>query len=310
MAKIWTIGEILVEIMRPDVDMPLGVPATFRGPFPSGAPANFVDSVARLGGESAMIGGVGDDEFGHLVLDRLEGDGVDVSCVKLSPLSTGCAFVSYGSDGERKFIFHMGNAASGDVDVPEKLDLTGDEVLHVCGCSISASPTMGEKIVKVVRMFRDAGCKISFDPNVRPELLRDDSSAAQIREVVDCTSYLLPGVEELLNISGCATVDAAVKKMFENPVLEAIGLKNGSKGCRIITRDGEVSHDVYEVKAEDATGAGDSFDAAFVLGMTEGKPLDVIAAEANAAAALTVAGFGPMEGDVSPEAVSALIERG
>lgn len=310
MAKIWTIGEILVEIMRPAVDMPLDVPATFRGPFPSGAPANFADSTARLGGKSAIIGAVGDDAFGRMTLDRLKSDGVDTSYIGVSPLSTGCAFVSYKSDGSRTFIFHMGNAASGDVTVPDDLSPEAGDVLHICGCSVSASPAMGENIIKVLRTFVKAGCKVSFDPNVRPELLRDDSSAAMIAEVIENTSYLLPGVGELLTISGCASVEDAVEKMFRNPKLEVIALKDGSNGCRIFTRERIVTHGIYEVEVLDATGAGDSFDASFVLGMTEGKPLEVIAEEASAAAALAVAGFGPMEGNVTADAVKELIGRG
>lgn len=309
MAKIWTIGEILVEIMRPAADMPLSVPATFRGPFPSGAPAIFADSVARLGGKSAIIGAVGDDDFGRMTVERLKSDGVDVRYVGVSPLSTGCAFVSYKSDGSRSFIFHMGNAACGDVVVPDELSPEPGDVLHVCGCSVSASPAMGGNILKVLRKFVAAGCRVSFDPNIRPELLRDDSSAAMIREVIDNTSYLLPGVGELLTVSGCGTVEEAVTKMFANPKLEIIALKDGSRGCRIYTRDRVVSHGIYEVEVLDATGAGDSFDAAFVLGMVEGKSVDEIAETASAAAALAVAGFGPMEGNVTADAVKALIGK-
>ena len=49
MPSIWTMGEILVEIMRPRPDMPLSEPGEFLGPYPTGAPAIFIDAVARLG---------------------------------------------------------------------------------------------------------------------------------------------------------------------------------------------------------------------------------------------------------------------
>ena len=67
---IWTMGEILVEIMRPDVGMPLHQTGEFLGPFPSGAPAIFIDTVARLGHTAGIIGGVGQDEFGDHCLTR------------------------------------------------------------------------------------------------------------------------------------------------------------------------------------------------------------------------------------------------
>ena len=77
--EIMTMGEIIVEIMRDGVEKPLDKAETFKGPYPSGAPAIFIDTVARLGHKAAIVGGVGDDDFGKCLLDRLEGDGVDCS---------------------------------------------------------------------------------------------------------------------------------------------------------------------------------------------------------------------------------------
>ena len=77
MAEIMTMGEIIVEILRDGVDKPLDKAEVFRGPYPSGAPAIFIDTVARLGHKAAIVGGVGVDDFGKCLLNRLEGDGVD-----------------------------------------------------------------------------------------------------------------------------------------------------------------------------------------------------------------------------------------
>ena len=71
MASIWTMGELLVEIMRPQAGMGLREPDAFLGPYPSGAPAIFIDTVARLGHPAGMIGGVGEDDFGRCVVERL-----------------------------------------------------------------------------------------------------------------------------------------------------------------------------------------------------------------------------------------------
>ena len=79
MAEIWTMGEMIVEIMREKENEPLDKAGVFRGPYPSGAPAIFIDTVARLGHKGGIIGGVGKDDFGKCLLDRLKSDGVDVS---------------------------------------------------------------------------------------------------------------------------------------------------------------------------------------------------------------------------------------
>lgn len=92
-----------------------GPAGTFKGPYPSGAPAIFIDTVARLGHSAGILGGVGKDDFGTCLLGRLKGDGVDVShVIESDTCATGAAFVTYFADGSRKFIFHMGNTPAAD----------------------------------------------------------------------------------------------------------------------------------------------------------------------------------------------------
>jgi sugar/nucleoside kinase (ribokinase family) len=107
MTEIWTMGELLAEIMRAETGVPLGRVGSFRGPFPSGAPGIFIDTVARLGHSAGIISGVGDDEFGRQILDRLERDGVRTDLVEVMPgRSTGTAFIAYDDDGSRDYLFH------------------------------------------------------------------------------------------------------------------------------------------------------------------------------------------------------------
>ena len=113
---IISLGELLVEIMRTEVDVPHGSPAElYRGPFPSGAPAIFIDSAARMTKpfnlSTGYIGVRGLDEFGDCIVSKLEQDGVDVSQIRISRTkTTGIAFNQYNSDGSRKFIFAAGAA--------------------------------------------------------------------------------------------------------------------------------------------------------------------------------------------------------
>ena len=96
MAEVWIMGEMLVEIMRPEAGCDMDVEGVFRGPFPSGAPAICIDTVARLGHSCGIIGGVGKDGFGKCLLERLRKDGVDTRFVRESETtSTGVAFVTY-----------------------------------------------------------------------------------------------------------------------------------------------------------------------------------------------------------------------
>ena len=83
MAEIWTMGEMIDEIMRPKAGTPLYQAGEFYGPYPSGAPAICIDTVARLGHSAGIISGVGEDDFGKNLLDRLTGDGVDLSLIHI-----------------------------------------------------------------------------------------------------------------------------------------------------------------------------------------------------------------------------------
>ena len=79
MKSIWTVGEALCEIMRIDTDAGLDTPELFKGPYPSGAPAIFIDTAAKLGTPSGLIGTVGNDAFGACIRRRLLADGADCS---------------------------------------------------------------------------------------------------------------------------------------------------------------------------------------------------------------------------------------
>ncbi len=308
MAEIWTMGELLVEIMREKEGSQLYDIDTFRGPFPSGAPGIFISTVARLGHRAGIIGGVGKDDFGKAILDRLKKDGVDCQFVLESTSnSTGVAFVTYFEDGSRKFIFHMGNTPAVEPKAPETDALTGSKYFHIMGCSLTANKEFTIEIIKTMERMKQAGAKITFDPNIRLELIKNQSELQVINQILQETNIFMPGVEELLLITGETEIEAAVQKCFQNQELEILTLKKGSKGCTIYTRNERTEMGVYPVKTVDATGAGDSFDGAFICGLAEGKTVKEAAKMAAAAGALNAAAFGPMEGKISPENMKKII---
>jgi len=296
-------GEILVEIMRPKPDIPLGkIGEQFLGPYPSGAPAIFADTVARLGHQSGIIGGVGDDEFGESTIDRLCRNGVDTRLVKrVSGESTAVAFVSYNSTGDRNFIYHIGNTPAAQAQCPDEKDVSSPApaFFHIMGCSLMADEGFCGEIYKAAELFHNLGAKISFDPNIRTELLRGRNLKEFIAPIMRNCYILQPGYQELCAISGKDNVEDAVCILFENPSLEIIALKLGSNGCHVFTRNKDFPLGVYNIEPVDPTGAGDSFDAGMLCGLLDGMTPFEAAKQASAAAALNTAAFGPMEGDIS-----------
>ncbi len=312
MAEIVIMGELLVEIMRPKEDIPLYESDYFRGPFPSGAPGIFISTAARLGHSTAIISGVGNDDFGKNILSRLKHDGVDVSRVIIPEDGhTGIAFVTYFADGERKFLFYMDNSPCVKAKAPENMSGFEDtKYMHIMGCSLMADVTFAKEIIKFMNMLKSHGVKISFDPNVRLEMMKDKAVLDMLQEVFRNSSILMPGVSELKMFTGKDDIDEAIKSVFENPSLEILVLKNGSKGSKIYTRNGlEVEQPIYKVVQADATGAGDSYDAAFICGLAEGKSLADAAKMGAAAGALNAAAFGPMEGNISPKTLAQVMNQ-
>ena len=200
-----TAGEILVEIMATSRGNGFCEPLELVGPFPSGAPAIFIDQVAKLGAAAGIISAVGDDDFGRLNTDRLAADGVDVSAIAVVPdFPTGSAFVRYRPDGSRDFVFNIGKSASGQTALTDNArNLIGKAGhVHVMG-SAFAIPGIAPVILEAVSAVKTRGGSVSFDPNVRKELITGDGDVARhFARVLALTDLLLPSDDELLIAAG------------------------------------------------------------------------------------------------------------
>ncbi|MDR0663696.1 MAG: sugar kinase [Spirochaetaceae bacterium] len=305
-------GELIVEIMRIENDKPLNETALFSGPFPSGAPAIFISAAAQLGNKTKIWGGVGRDKFGEVILNRLKRDGVDVSGVIVSESGvTGSAIVAYTSGGDREFIFNLDGTASGRVRFTETPDIP--DYFHVMGCSLMVNDEMKDGIERATRYFSDNGAKISFDPNIRPSLLGKRGIMDVAGGVLSRCSVFLPGRDELLMFAEgkSDTQDAAAFLFDRFDKLEVIHVKYGKKGSETITRSGSTPIPVYPIEKArpivDPTGAGDSFDAAFISALAAGKTLKEAGGLAAKAGAINSAAFGPMEGDIKNDIYRELV---
>jgi sugar/nucleoside kinase (ribokinase family) len=307
-AEVWTMGELLVEVMRPRPDMSLALPGEFLGPFPSGAPGIFIDTAARLGHSSAIISGVGDDDFGRCILNRLRDDGVGVELVEVFPnRSTGVAFVMYERDGSRKFIFHWDGTPAVMAQAPDPTRIDAPQFFHVMGCSLMANEGFRARVFQTMELFAAAGARISFDPNIRFELLAGRAVEEVTGPVLRRCSILFPGEKEVVSLSGEQDVERGVKALMSRYPLELLVLKRGSRGCTVFSRDGSTDVPAFRIREVDPTGAGDCFDAGFLCGQLEGKDPRESARLAAAVGAINAQAFGPMEGKISPRSVAALL---
>lgn len=308
--KVATIGEIVVEIMADAVGDGFREPIALRGPYPSGAPAIFIDQVARLGHPCGMISCVGDDDFGRLNLDRLRRDGVDVSAVRVHPdQATGSAFVRYRADGSRDFVFNIRHSACGHtaVDAAGAALLAGCGHLHVMGSSLF-SPGIIAAALAAADAVKARGGTVSFDPNARKEMLRIPEMRDALQAMLARADVFLPSGPELFLFTEAADEASAVAELLERGV-GCVVVKRGSEGASCHDRDGALSLPAFAVEEVDPTGAGDCFGATFVTCRLRGLGAADSLRYANASGARAVGVRGPMEGTSSFAELDGFIAR-
>lgn len=297
MKTVVTLGEILVEIMATRRGQSFRAPGELVGPFPSGAPAIFIDQVARLGQPCGMIGCVGDDDFGGLNVERLRADGVDVSAIAVHPdVPTGHAFVTYEDSGERHFVFNIRHSASGHIRLTEAATrlLSRADHFHVMGTSL-ISPAVMEAMRAAIRAVKDRGGTVSFDPNSRKELARGSDLAAFTDDILAVSDLVMPSGSELRFLTGIANEGEAIAALLDRGVA-AVVMKRGAAGASYHDRDGRIECPSFAVEEIDPTGAGDCFGATFVVCRLRGMPVAESLRFANASGAHKVRHLGPMEG--------------
>jgi sugar/nucleoside kinase (ribokinase family) len=306
--KIITIGEILVEIMATEPGDGFLEAISLVGPFPSGAPAIFINQVAKLGQPCGMIACVGDDDFGRVNLDRLAGDGVDTSAIVTHPeLPTGSAFVRYRPDGSRHFVFNIRHSAAGATGATPEAErlIEGADHLHVMGSSLS-TPAIVELALSAADRIHARGGSVSFDPNLRPSVLATPGTRETMDRVLARTDLFLPSGPELFLFSGAATEGDAVAELLGRGI-RAIVVKDGAEGARFHAEGALVSAPAYPVEEVDPTGAGDTFAGTFVtLWLRGATPAEALRL-ANASGALAVTRRGPMEGTSTQSELDAFL---
>jgi len=308
-------GEILVDF-TPIVEA--GATVGFRM-HPGGSPFNVAVALARLGARVEFAGKASTDFFGRYLVSVLQREGVGMRFLSRSGSPSTLAFVAL-DEGEPAFSFYGGQAADTELqpaDLPAAIEQA--TVLHFGSISLLATPT-AETIAGLVDRLRGRAL-LSFDPNIRPGLIRDApayrrrvegllGAADVVRLSAADARWLLPGV---------AVPEAARALRARGPLLVVITL--GEQGCHAAAPGGVLHVPAVEVPVVDTVGAGDTFTAALLFHLAShgytsrpaleglpGEALETALRFAGAAAALTCtrAGADPPR----REEVESLLHRG
>lgn len=289
---IVTLGEILVEIMADTPGAGFREAMALRGPYPSGAPAIYISQVARMGADCGIISAVGADDFGWVNLDRLRRDRVDVSAVTVDAARpTGSAFVRYRGDGARDFVFNIAHSACASIALGPTAEalLAKARHLHVVGTSLAAQPLQALALA-AARRVRAQGGTVSFDPNLRKEVMHQPGLRETVAALLELTDVFLPSGEELY-LFGAESAAAHLARG-----MRAVVWKQGAAGASYFDAAGRCDQAAFAVTEVDPTGAGDCFAGAFTALWVAGAAPQVALRFAAAAGALAVTRRGPMEG--------------
>jgi ribokinase len=242
--------------------------------FPGGKGANQASACARAGGNVKMLGKVGDDAYGDILLKNLSQDGVNINGIEREKISTGVAVITV-FNGENSIILDKG--ANGLVD-RDYIDRHIDAIDWADYIIMQYEIPM-ETVVYVAQIVKSKGKTLIIDPAPMME------APSELYRMAD---IILPNETETAQLVGEGNDDeASVKKMYE------LGCKNvimtlGKKGSIYYNGENMINQPAYKVKAIDTTGAGDCFTGSMVAALASDKTMEEALEFASKASAIAV----------------------
>ncbi len=282
MVEVISFGEALIDMIG---ERGRGLNGTnrFEKHF-GGAPANYAIAVRRLDVHSALLTRISNDGFGDFLMGVLSKNKVDTSMVVRTKKKTTLAFVSLNARGVPEFSFYRNDTADLDVresDVKEKY-FKRAKIFHFCSLSLVDEPVRSA-LFKALTLAKKHGVLVSFDPNLRKDLLKRDTMK-YVRKAAKYADVIIPSEEEAKEISMEKSLRRALKKFKGKRVIAT----RGSRGSTMYYNGKIVSFPAFNVNVVDTTGAGDAFSAGVSVGLLRGLDGVELLKFASAVAALSI----------------------
>lgn len=286
---------------------------------PGGAPCNVLALLNRMGKRTAFIGKVGEDQFGRLLKETITQAGIDASSLKMDKdINTTLAFVHTFPDGDREFSFYRNPGA--DMMLTEaEVDpaFIGQARIFHFGTLSMTHEGVRAATKKAVQAAKEAGCLISFDPNLRPPLWSSlDLAKEQMEYGFGVCDILKISDNEIQFVSGREDYDEGIAYLQEKYNIPLILLTMGKEGSRAYYKGMRVERLGFSVKAIETTGAGDTFCGSSLNYILEHdftalseEELGEMLTFANAAAAIVTTKKGAIRAMPNREDVLELIGR-
>lgn len=299
------LGEAMVEFNQTQQEPPMYLQGF------GGDTSNAAIAASRAGARVGYLSRLGQDHWGHLLMQLWAHEGVDTRGVlRNAQAPSGVYFVSHDARGHHFSYARAGSAASrmqtADVQTHWQGLIGQSRWLHLSGISLAISPSACDAALAAMQVARQQGTRIAFDANLRLSLWPLDRARACITEAVRLCDLFLPSLDDMAALTGLHTPDAVLDWSHAQGAQQVV-LKLGAEGA-IVSDKGLRTHlTPHAVQAVDATGAGDCFAGNLLARLCQGDDLVQAAHYANAAAALSVQGHGAVAPLPTPRAVHALL---
>ncbi|MBZ9537067.1 sugar kinase [Cytobacillus oceanisediminis] len=297
MLDVVTIGESMV-LFTPDSNGMMRFSNQFTRKY-GGAESNVAIGLSRLGHRVGWVSKVGEDEFGKGMVAFIKGEGVDVSNVTYSnDAPTGLYFKEFRREGEiNVFYYRKESAASkmSSVDLDSSY-IANAKYLHITGITPALSESCYDMIFDVIKIAKENGVKVVFDPNLRRKLWGEEFARETLLKIASLADIVLPGIEEGYFMFGKKT-PKELGQSFISLGAKVVVLKVGAEGAYYFTKDDEKRVTGFPVgRVIDPVGAGDGFAAGFLSGLLHNLTLEESVKRANAVGALVTMVSGDVEG--------------
>ena len=267
--------------------------------YAGGKGANQAVAAARMGARSAMVGRVGDDVFGPQLLDLLRSAGVETGAVGISPgTNSGIAVISVGENGQNRIVQVLGaNDTCGDAEYDAVAAMLPQASAIMLQLEVSVSLS-----VKVAELVAAHGVQVILDPGpVRP-VPRDFYQSVSIITPNETEAEALVGYP----ITDMRAAGRAADELLARGVGSAV-IKLGSQGAFWANGDGSGQVPQFAVQAVDTVAAGDAFNGALAVALSEGRSLESAVRWGCAAGALSVTRVGAQDSMPEREEVLTLM---
>ena len=303
------LGEAMVEFNQCKGQKPDEPPLYLQG-F-GGDTSNAAIAAARAGARVAYLSRLGSDRWGDQLMALWQRENVHTATVlRDAQAPTGMYFVSHDEKGHHFSYARAGSAASRMQ--PQDLMHWAEPIaqsrwLHLSGISLAISASACDTAFAAMQHARSVGTRVALDSNLRLSLWPLARAQACIRQAVGLCDLFLPSLEDMTALTGLTQASDIIAWSHAQGAAQVV-LKLGAEGA--LASDGHHQRHVpgHAVKAVDATGAGDCFAGNLLARLSVGDDLWHATAYANAAAALSVQGFGAVTPLPGREAVLQVLQ--